>query len=99
LVTIADLKNKTDEYIDTKSITDSIRVQLLKSGTMGFATDMGDMKGQTDELTSQNSRGLFQEKSATKIGKMEGRSFVSKGIFPPLLNKIKKSKMSITNLP
>lgn len=79
LVTIADVKNKTDEYIDTKSITDSIRVQLLKSGTMRFATDISDMKTQTDELNRQNTSGLYKEKSAAKIGKMEGAQYRIEG--------------------
>ncbi len=32
IVTLADVKNKTSEYIDTRVITDKIRTQLMKSG-------------------------------------------------------------------
>ncbi|HXN06629.1 MAG TPA: penicillin-binding protein activator LpoB [Nitrospiria bacterium] len=79
LVTIADVKNKTDEYIDTKSITDSIRVQLLKGGTMRFATDIADMESQTDELSRQNSSGLYKQGSTAKRGKMEGAQYRIEG--------------------
>jgi hypothetical protein len=79
LVTISDVKNKTDEYIDTKSITDSIRVQLLKSGTMRFATDISDMQNQTDELARQNNSGLYKKGSAAKVGKMEGAQYRIEG--------------------
>jgi uncharacterized protein (TIGR02722 family) len=92
LVTIADVKNKTDEYIDTKSINDSIRVQLLKSGTMRFATDIGDMKTQTDELNRQNSSGLYKEKSAAKIGKMEGAQYRIEGNITSIVKQNKNIK-------
>jgi uncharacterized protein (TIGR02722 family) len=79
LVTLADVKNKTSEYIDTRSITDSIRVQLLKSGTMRFATDIVGMQNQTDELARQNNSGLYKPSTKAKIGKMEGAQFRIEG--------------------
>lgn len=79
LVTIAEVKNKTSEYIDTRAITDSIRVQLLKSGTMRFATDIAGMQNQTDELTRQNQSGLYKQSSTAKIGKMEGAKYRIEG--------------------
>lgn len=79
LVTIADVKNKTSEYIDTRSITDSIRVQLLKGGTMRFATDIVGMQNQTDELTRQNNTGLYKKSATAKVGKMEGAQFRIEG--------------------
>jgi uncharacterized protein (TIGR02722 family) len=79
LVTIADVKNKTSEYIDTRSITDSIRTQLLKSGTMRFATDIAGMQNQTDELIRQNQSGLYKSGSVAKTGKMEGAQYRIEG--------------------
>ncbi|EJL84129.1 putative lipoprotein [Herbaspirillum sp. CF444] len=79
LVTIADVKNKTSEYIDTRSITDSIRVQLLKGGTMRFATDIAGMQNQTDELVRQNNSGMYKKSAAAKVGKMEGAQFRIEG--------------------
>ena len=79
LVTIADVKNKTSEYIDTKSITDSMRAQVLKSGTMRFATDIEGMKSQTDELVRQNQSGLYKQSATAKAGKMEGAQYRIEG--------------------
>jgi uncharacterized protein (TIGR02722 family) len=79
VVTIAPVKNKTSEYIDTKAITDSIRVQVLKSGTMRFVTDIEGMQNQTDELTRQNQSGLYKKSTTAKVGKMEGAKYRIEG--------------------
>ena len=78
-VTIAEVKNKTSEYIDTRSITDSIRVQLLKSGTMRFVTDIAGMQDQTDELNRQSQSGLYKKSASAKLGKMEGAKYRIEG--------------------
>lgn len=79
LVTIADVKNKTSEYIDTRSITDSIRAQMLKSGAVRFAIDTNAMQNQTDELIRQNQTGLYKKSTAKKIGSMEGADYRLEG--------------------
>lgn len=79
LVTINEVRNKTSEYIDTRSITDSIRAQLLKSGAVRFAVDTVAMQNQTDELIRQNQTGLYKKSSAKKIGQMEGADFRVEG--------------------
>ncbi len=42
-VRLRDVKNYTDEHIDTKSITDKIRIKLLNSGQVRFLTDKSNM--------------------------------------------------------
>lgn len=79
LVTIAEVRNKTSEYIDTRAITDSIRAQLLKSGAVRFAVDTNAMQNQTDELIRQNQTGLYKKSKAKKIGQMEGADFRVEG--------------------
>lgn len=79
LVTIAEVKNKTSEYIDTRAITDSIRAQVLKSGAMRFAVDTNAMQNQTDELIRQNQTGLYKKSKAKRIGQMEGADFRIEG--------------------
>jgi len=87
LVTIADVKNKTSEYIDTRSITDTIRTQLLKSGTMRFATDIAGMQNQTDELVRQNSSGLYKNNTTAKTGKMEGAKYRLEGAISSIVKQ------------
>lgn len=79
LITVADVKNKTSEYIDTRSITDSIRAQLLKSGAVRFAVDNDAMQSQTDELIRQNQTGMYKKRTAKKIGRMEAADYRLEG--------------------
>lgn len=74
-VTIADVQNKTSEYIDTRAITDTIRAQLLKSGQVRFVADINQMQDQTDELIRQNQTGMYKKSTAKKIGNMVGADF------------------------
>lgn len=87
LVTIAEVKNKTSEYIDTRSITDSIRAQLLKSGAVRFAVDTNAMQNQTDELIRQNQTGMYKKSKAKKIGQMEGADFRVEGNITSIVKK------------
>lgn len=87
LVTIADVKNKTSEYIDTASITDSIRTQLAKSGTVRFVSNINEMQNVTDELNRQSQSGLYKKKSAAKIGNMEAADFRLEGNITSIVKK------------
>lgn len=87
LVTIADVRNKTSEYIDTRSITDSIRTQLSKSGAVRFAVDIAEMQGQTDELNRQSQSGLYKKGSAKKVGRMEGADYRLEGNIASIVKK------------
>ena len=42
-VRLRDVKNYTDEHIDTKGMTDKIRIKLLNSGQVRFLTDKSNM--------------------------------------------------------
>jgi penicillin-binding protein activator len=57
-VRLRDVKNKTYEHIDTKAITDKIRIKLLKSGSVRFLAD-------TSNLDQVNNERDFTE-TATK---------------------------------
>lgn len=78
LVTVAPVKNKTTEYIDTRLITTKIETQLLKSGQVRFAVRAADMRGQVGELARQNS-GLYAPDSSAKIGQMQGAKYRIEG--------------------
>src|SRR5689334_25227617 len=55
IVTVQEVRNKTSEYIDTRSITDSIRSELQKGGRVRFAVDAPGMTQQVDEIKRQQS--------------------------------------------
>lgn len=92
LVTLADMKNKTGEYIDTTSIMHSIRAQLLKSGDVRFATDISAMKAQTDELARQNQSGLYRKSKTARMGRMEGAQYRLEGEITSIVKRTSSIK-------
>ncbi len=87
VVTIAEVRNKTSEYIDTRSITDTIRSQMLKSGSVRFALDTNAMQNQVDELKRQNDTGLYAKNKTKGIGKMQGADFRLEGNITSIVKK------------
>lgn len=98
IMTIASVKNKTSEYIDTKMITDSIRSKILKSGKIRFAVDTAAMQNQTDELMRQNQSGLYKKSSASKLGRMEGAKYRLEGSISSIVKSSSKYKDVYYNL-
>ncbi|MFA5019174.1 MAG: penicillin-binding protein activator LpoB [Methylobacter sp.] len=87
LVTVAEVKNRTSEYIDTKSVTDSIRTKIVKSGMVRFAVDTSAMQTQVDELTRQNQTGLYKKSKSKKMGNMEGADFRIEGTITSIVKR------------
>lgn len=69
--TVSPVKNKTDQYIDTENLTQSIKTRLMKSNlvTAKYVLSQSQMQNQTDELSRQNDSGLY--KNPQKIGNMK----------------------------
>ena len=69
--TVSPVRNKTDQYIDTETITQSIKVRLTKSNliTAQYVLSEAQMQNQTDELSRQNNSGLYQNPQT--MGKMQ----------------------------
>ena len=69
--TVSKVQNKTDQYIDTTNITQSIKVNLSKSDLVKakYVLSEEQMKNQTEELSRQNNSGLY--KSPNKRGNMK----------------------------
>ena len=78
LVTMAVVKNKTSEYIDTRNITNSIKTNMMKTGVR-FATDNSTMDVQTEELMRQNQTGLYKKSTTAKVGNMQGAKYLLTG--------------------
>uniref|UniRef100_B1XU51 Penicillin-binding protein activator LpoB n=1 Tax=Polynucleobacter necessarius subsp. necessarius (strain STIR1) TaxID=452638 RepID=B1XU51_POLNS len=92
IVTLADVKNKTSEYIDTRVITDKIRTQLMKSGQVRFAVSVSEMQNQTDELKRQNQSGLYKNNTIAKIGNMQGAQYRIEGSIASIVKNTKDVK-------
>lgn len=89
IVTLADVKNKTSEYIDTRVITDKIRTQLMKSGQVRFAVSISEMQNQTDELKRQNQSGLYKNSTIAKTGNMQGAQYRIEGSIASIVKNTK----------
>ncbi len=100
IVTLADVKNKTSEYIDTRVITDKIRTQLVKSGQVRFAVSVSEMQNQTDELKRQNQSGLYKNSAIAKTGNMQGAQYRIEGSIASIVktNKDVKDVYYVFNL-
>lgn len=61
-IRLREVKNYTDEHIDTKGITDKIRVRLLRSGTVRFLAD------------DHNLDDVFAERDLTEVATTRGEN-------------------------
>jgi uncharacterized protein (TIGR02722 family) len=91
IVTVQDVKNKTSEYIDTRAITDSIRVELQKSGRVRFAADAAEMRQQVEEVQRQQSD-YYDPKKSTESGKMVGAAYRLEGNITSIVKEVKDVK-------
>lgn len=72
---IQTVRNKTDEHIDTKAVTDKIRVTLLKSGKVRF-TAVPEVKDEIiSQLEFQASSGMVDPATAKSVGKLIGADY------------------------
>jgi uncharacterized protein (TIGR02722 family) len=91
IMTVQEVKNKTSEYIDTRSITDSIRVELQKSGRVRFAADAAAMDQQIEELKRQQSD-YYDAKKSAEVGKMVGAAYRLEGNITSIVKEAKGVK-------
>ncbi|MEK5789741.1 penicillin-binding protein activator LpoB, partial [Acinetobacter johnsonii] len=57
------IKNKTQEHIDTESITDTIQNKLINSGKFRFV-DMTSVGAMADQLAYQQQSGMVDKRTA-----------------------------------
>lgn len=78
-LTLAPVRNKTSEYIDTKSIMNTIQTRLVKSGKVRFTRSMDEMQPGVEELQRQNQSGLYKNQGRAKMGNMVGAKYALEG--------------------
>lgn len=78
VVLVTMVKNRTEEHIDMKSMTDKIRVALLKSGKFRF-TDKEARGEMAEETEYQNSSGYVDPNTARQKGKQVGADYFLTG--------------------
>jgi penicillin-binding protein activator len=86
LIVVAEVKNKTSEYIDTRNITNTIKTQLSKAGVR-FATDNSTQEAATEELLKQSQSGLYKKGQSAKLGNLKGAKYMLVGEFTSIVKK------------
>jgi uncharacterized protein (TIGR02722 family) len=103
IVIVTGLQNKTSEHIDTQSIMDMIRVDLMKSGKVAFIDKeaRGDI---ADEYNYQNS-GMTSAETKKGPGGQVGADFIINGRLDSIVQEVGKDKsvyykltLNLTNL-
>jgi penicillin-binding protein activator len=84
---VSTVKNRTDEHIDTMSVTDKIKVTLLKSGKIRFSAVSEANDEILKQLEYQASSGAVDPSTAKRLGKQVGADYFLYGE----LSSIKKS--------
>jgi uncharacterized protein (TIGR02722 family) len=78
VILVSRVRNKTDEHIDTKSITDKIRTSLLQSGEVRFVAD--EVREEVmEELKYQSDSGHVDPETRKRIGKLVGPGYLLMG--------------------
>jgi penicillin-binding protein activator len=79
VVFVSEVKNKTAEHIDTKSITDTISTAMLKSGKVRFTAASEINKDLKEQLEYQVNTGMVNPQTQKQFGKQIGADYMLYG--------------------
>jgi uncharacterized protein (TIGR02722 family) len=103
VVMVTNLQNKTSEHIDTQSIMDMIRVELMKSGQVSFI-DKEARQDVADEYNYQNS-GMVSDTTKKGPGGQTAADYIINGRLDSIVQEVGKDKsvyykltLNLTNL-
>lgn len=103
VVMVTNLQNKTSEHIDTQSVMDMVRVELMKSGKVGFI-DKEARQDISDEYGYQGS-GMVSQETKKGPGGQVGADFIINGRLDSIVQEVGKDKsvyykltLNLTNL-
>lgn len=78
VILVSRVRNKTDEHIDMKAITDKIRTALVRSGSVQFVAD--EVREEVmQELRYQTDSGYVDPETRKRIGKLVGAGYLLMG--------------------
>lgn len=93
IVIVDRIKNKTDEHIDTESVTDTISTKMLQSGRFQIV-DQSNLEAVKSQISFQNDSGYVDPAAAVKIGNMVGAQYMVYGNMSSIV-KINKSTKDV----
>lgn len=102
-VLITTLQNKTSEHIDTQSVMDMVRVELMKSGKLRFIDK--EAREDIDEEYSYQNSGRVSSETKKGPGGQVGSDFIVNGRLDSIVQEVGKDKtvyykitLNLTNL-
>jgi len=103
VVMVTQLQNKTSEHIDTQSIMDMVRVDLMKGGKVAFIDK--EARGDISEEYNYQNSGMVAEESKKGPGGQTGADFIINGRLDSIVQEVGKDKtvyyklvLNMTNL-
>jgi len=91
-----DLKNDTDEHVNTRTIMEKIRTRLIKNGTAVFVDDQA-VSDILNQLQLQQS-GLFENRSAARVGKLVGAKIILRGTISSIRKRTSRTDIIYYNI-
>jgi penicillin-binding protein activator len=91
-----DLKNDTDEHVNTRTIMEKIRTGLIKNGTAVFVDDQA-ISDILNQLKLQQS-GLFDNNSAARVGKLVGAKIILRGSISSIRKRSSRTDIIYYNI-
>lgn len=91
IVMIAMTKNRSQEHIDMKSMTDKMRVALIKSGKFQFS-EKSTRAEIAEEMDYQNQSGYVDPATARRMGKQVGVQYLLTGEITDRVQEVGKEK-------
>lgn len=102
-VLITTLQNKTSEHIDTQSVMDMVRVEIMKSGKLRFIDK--EARDDIDEEYSYQNSGRVSSETKKGPGGQVGADFIVNGRLDSIVQEVGKDKtvyykvtLNLTNL-
>lgn len=90
VVIVEKVQNRTEEHIDTVSLTDKIRTALIKSGKVRFVNK--EARGVLDEEYDYASSGNVSGPTAKKRGKQIGTDYILSGALATNVQEVGSEK-------
>jgi penicillin-binding protein activator len=91
-----DLKNETDEHVNTRTIMEKIRTRLINEGIANFVDDQA-IEDILNQLKLQQS-GLFDNKTAAQVGKLVGAKLILRGTISSIRKKSDRQDIIYYNI-
>jgi uncharacterized protein (TIGR02722 family) len=91
-----DLKNETDEHVNTRTIMEKIRTKLINEGVASFVDDQA-IEDILNQLQLQQS-GLFDNKTVTKVGKLVGAKLILRGTISSIRKRTDRKDIIYYNI-